>query len=367
MSFVNVDGSIACTLQVCQQTLVKLYNHLEHSFQDADHSSELPRCSDTIGRLSMWDSETGAGFGRLDHGLRKSSMLREGTEELLQELATISDEGKRCKNVTHLFINFKIALSLVQRVNQDGADDDSKAHECSAATNVDDSTSSEPGSNLSLSSTDTSSPLHQKITEMHDILDCLLRQVPALQDPAPHDTRTKDDYEGVYSVDLSHLKSKYPKASQDLLNRLAVTNWKRRQQLMSLRARNEEEEIAVEPALNIGNSATSEDNDSDTTSEAEAEASQYSRVNSTGLQSQLTGEWTAFSGNGSTMGTAITSMSGDPPLKMPNLDQPVERVDAHRLRLPRPPKPNSMLEGKQFRCPYCSFELMEVATLATWK
>ncbi|KAL9042221.1 MAG: hypothetical protein Q9214_003848 [Letrouitia sp. 1 TL-2023] len=275
-------------------------------------------------------------------------MLREGAEELLQELFTISDEA--------------------QRVNQDGTDDDSKAHECSATANLDDSTSSEPGSNLSLSSNDVSSPLHQKITEMHDILDCLLRQVPALQDPAPHDTRTKDDYEGAYSVDLAHLKSKYPEASQELLNRLAVANWKRRQQLMCLRAHNEEEEIVVESAPNIGNLATSEKNDSinsDTVSEAEA--SQYSTVNSTGLQSQLTGEWTAFSGNGSTMGTAITSMSGDPPLKIPNLDQPVERVDAHRLRLPRPPKPNSMLEGKQFKCPYCSFELVDVATLATWK
>lgn len=94
MSFVNVDGSIAYTLRVCQQTLVRLYDHLEHSLQDVDHISELPRCGDTVGRLSMWDSETGAGLGRLDHGLRKSSLLREGTEELLQELSTIGDEGR---------------------------------------------------------------------------------------------------------------------------------------------------------------------------------------------------------------------------------------------------------------------------------
>lgn len=37
-----------------------------------------------------------------------------------------------------------------------------------------------------------------------------------------------DEYEGAYSIDLSHLKSKLPKAGSDLLNYLGVANWKRR-------------------------------------------------------------------------------------------------------------------------------------------
>ena len=227
------------------------------------------------------------------------------------------------------------------------------------------SSSSEPESNLLLSSTDFSSPLHQNISEIHDILGCLLRQVPSLQDPTPHDTRTKDNFEGAYSFNLSHIQSKYPKANKDLLSRLGNANWTLRRQLISFRTQDEEQEVAAEPALNVGSSVTSEDNDNDTVSEADA--SQYSNVKNTGLHHQLTDTWTAFSENGLTLGTVITSMDGDPMLKMLSFDQPVARVEAHRLKLPRSLKPNSGFEGKQFRCPYCSYQLVKVVGLKTWK
>ena len=313
----------------------------------------------------MWNAETGAGVGQLDHGLRKSSRLRETTEELLQELTAISDEGWAPRNVQHLVANFDIALLLVQGISKDGEGNDGRAPEYPEVWNRDNSVSSEPGSLLSSSSIEVPSPLHQMITEMHDVLNCLLREVPSLQDPAPHDARMKDDYEGAFSADLSHLQSKYPQANEELLNRLGVANWKRRQQLMSIRAQDKGEEIAIGLALKIGTSATSEDNDNDTSSAAET--SQYSDVHSIGLQSQITDEWTAFSGTSSTMPTAITSMTGDPVPVKPSLAQPAEKPDSHRLRLPRPPKPNSMFEGEQFECPYCSFELVEVASLAIWK
>ena len=263
--------------------------------------------------------------------------------------------------------NRSAAFSLINSNNVDGRDNVSKTPQRSAATDVEDATSSELGSNLSGSTTDTSLPLHQAITEIHDILDCLLRQVPALQDPAPHDSRTREEYDGAYSVDLSHLKSKFPKASSDVLNHLGIANWKRRQQLMSLRTQVEDEEVATAPALKAGKSAISEDSESDDTSEAEAVASQYSNVESTGLQSRTTGEVSIFSRNVSTMGTAITSISGTPMYKRPSFEPDMERQETHRLNLPRPPKPNSMLEGKKFKCPYCSFELVEVANLKTWR
>ena len=96
MSFVNVDGSIACALRNCLQSLVRLRSDLEKSLEHADYISESPRCSDAVGRLSMWDSETGAGLGRLDHGLRKSSRLRDGALDLLHELTNATDEGTCC-------------------------------------------------------------------------------------------------------------------------------------------------------------------------------------------------------------------------------------------------------------------------------
>ena len=231
---------------------------------------------------------------------------------------------------------------------------------------------SEPGSNLSLSSTEYSSPLHQAITEIHDILGCLSRQLSALQDPAPHDAMINDYYEGAYSSDLSHIENKYPEANPELLRRLGNANWKRRQQLMSLRAQSEKEdegeedgEEAVLATLDMYDSAPSQDRDDETTSEGGV--SFCSKVESTGPHAQAMGTWTNFSGNGSTLGTAITSMAGDPVPTLPDLARPVARAVVHRLRLPRPPKPNSTLEGKRFRCPYCSYELVEVMTLRTWK
>ena len=99
MSFISVDGSISYTLRTCQQTLVKLYDHLKHLPQDAEDIAEAQRCGDAIDQLFMWDSETGAGQGQLDHGLQKASMLRDGMNELLQELTTISDEGGYCEKI----------------------------------------------------------------------------------------------------------------------------------------------------------------------------------------------------------------------------------------------------------------------------
>ena len=90
-------------------------------------------------------------------------------------------------------------------------------------------------------------------------------------------------------------------------------------------------------------------------------------MESIGLQSRTTGEVSTFSRNVSTMGTAITLISGEPIYKRPSFEPDMERLETHRLNLRRPPKPNSMFEGKRFECPYCSFELVEVANLKTWR
>jgi hypothetical protein len=47
-----------------------------------------------VGRLRLWDAETGAKEGHLDHALRKSSRLRDGVLELLHDLRDLSAQGK---------------------------------------------------------------------------------------------------------------------------------------------------------------------------------------------------------------------------------------------------------------------------------
>ena len=97
MAFVEVDGSIAWLFRNCRQSLRELYHSLLKLPQDAQDASEGQRCSDEIGRLDMWDTETGASEGHLDHALRLSSRLRDGVVELLQDLGQLSAEGMASK------------------------------------------------------------------------------------------------------------------------------------------------------------------------------------------------------------------------------------------------------------------------------
>lgn len=93
MAFVKVDGSIASLFLQCQQNLTELRDILREIPQDAQDAREHQRCCDEIGRLGMWDLETGAQEGHLDHALRRSSMLRDGVLKLLQELVELSAQG----------------------------------------------------------------------------------------------------------------------------------------------------------------------------------------------------------------------------------------------------------------------------------
>ena len=97
MAFVEVDGSIARLIRNCQKTLRELHHSLLKLPEDAQDASEGQRCGDEIGRLDMWDTETGASEGHLDHALRLSSRLRDGVVELLHDLTQLSVEGMACQ------------------------------------------------------------------------------------------------------------------------------------------------------------------------------------------------------------------------------------------------------------------------------
>lgn len=233
----------------------------------------------------------------------------------------------------------------------------------------DSSAASEQDISVDSSSASSSTPLQQHLTEVREILTCLFRLLPALQDPAPHDTRFNASNPGGDVFDHSHVRSKFPQANPELLSRLGSANWKRRQQLMLLRAQDEQETVAEDAGIkdtgikDTVSPPTHEDGDD----LSAVDISYYSRSEEVTQGSQVAGEWTNSSGFASGIGTALTSVSNNPVPKSQALDRPPIGVEAQRLKLPRPPEPNSSLVGQQFRCPYCFHSLVAIDSFSTWK
>ena len=100
---------------------------------------------------------------------------------------------------------------------------------------------------------------------------------------------------------------------------------------------------------------------------SEVDVSVYSPSSGLGPESEITGEFTASSEINSWQGTAMTSLARDSVDESRDLDRPMVAVEAHRLRLPRPPVPNSMFEGHQFKCPYCYRRLVDIYSFPSWK
>ena len=229
---------------------------------------------------------------------------------------------------------------------------------------ISESDSSEQEISVDSSSANPSTPLEQHLTEVRETLTCLFRLLPTLKDPAPHDTRTNASNPGGDVFDHSHVRSKFSQANPELLSRLGSANWKRRQQLMFLRARDEEESMAENNGTKgTVSHPTYEDGDDLSATDIWC----YSHGEDVTQGSQMAGGWTSSSGFASGIGTALTSLSNDPVPKSQALERPIFGVEAQRLKLPRPPEPNSSLDGQQFRCPYCFHSLVAIASFSAWK
>ena len=184
----------------------------------------------------------------------------------------------------------------------------------------------------------------------------------ALRDPTPHDIRSQASYEESHHFDQSHVMSKFPKATSELINRLGTANWRRREKLMFLRSKNEDNVLEEGDKGEVAPSPEGEQ-----LIGSEPDVSAYSHSSGLGPESEVTGEFTVSSEMDSWQGTAMTSLTGNGVRELQDLSRPMVAVEAHRLRLPRPPEPNSMFEGHQFKCPYCYRGLVEIYSFPSWK
>lgn len=92
------------------------------------------------------------------------------------------------------------------------------------------------------SSSDSETSLQQSTDDIEEIVNCLLKLIPALQDPAPQDIYRREASEYEANEDIELVAKIFPKVLPSLASRLGFASWKRRQSCQKLRQRNHHNE-----------------------------------------------------------------------------------------------------------------------------
>ena len=95
MTFLPSDGSISSLYGRCEVAFDILQTSINDLPSETQDRLESQRCSDEVGRLSIWADEVGAKGGYLDYTLRKSSRLQKRVIDLLEELEMIVSHGEK--------------------------------------------------------------------------------------------------------------------------------------------------------------------------------------------------------------------------------------------------------------------------------
>ena len=89
---------------------------------------------------------------------------------------------------------------------------------------------------------DSETSLQQCADDLEEIVNCLIKLIPALQDPAPQDMYSGEASQNEANEDIKLVEKLFPKVASFLADRLGFANWKRRQFLQKLRQRNHQNE-----------------------------------------------------------------------------------------------------------------------------
>ena len=92
------------------------------------------------------------------------------------------------------------------------------------------------GSASSRASSESDTSLQQLTGDVEECVNCLIRLVPVLRDPAPQDIHKQTVSQSEVHEDVELARRMFPQATTLLLRRLGVANWKRRQTLLGLKS-----------------------------------------------------------------------------------------------------------------------------------
>lgn len=90
-------------------------------------------------------------------------------------------------------------------------------------------------------SSDSETSLQQCADDLEEIVNCLIKLIPALQDPAPQDMYSGEAPQNEANEDIKSVGKIFPKVTPFLATRLGFANWKRRQFFQKLSQRHQNE------------------------------------------------------------------------------------------------------------------------------
>lgn len=340
------------------------------SHAESEHLTAARRYSDEIDRLKIWAYEHDVESGGLDYKLRDSSTLRRRVLSLVAQLSGTTD---------------------TTRLNVDGDDETGRNagfETLVAGTPVhlllsredDDTTSLSLDTDCTLPDSLSDSPL----THIHDVVNLLFGLGPTLLDPVPRDRIEWSAHQDAAHYDVGHVQARFPQAERSLLERLGRANWERRQYLIRLRSKLNEDNhdsLGLDNISLVGTrleklslgSVASDPGDDDTSGDDVSDVGEaltemlptydYLTETDASVRSPLSGTVSnsqsefRFSANDA-QSTALTEPSKGVPHTGPTI---------LRYAVPAPPHPNQHFSGDEFLCPFCAHRISDMKSAAEWK
>lgn len=327
------------------------------------------RYSDEIDRLKIWAHEHNAESGGLDYKLRDSSRLRKRVLSLLAQLSGTSETTR-----------------------SDGDDEEEAGRDAGLQTLMagtpvhllpsredDDSTSLSLDTNCTLPDSLSDSPL----THIHDVVNLLFGLGPTLLDPVPRDRIEWSAHQDAAQYDVGHVQARFPEADKSLIERLGRASWERRQYLIRLRSKLDEDNHEAPVFDNIslvGNhldklilgslaSDSGDDTSGDDVSDVGEALTAMSQAHGPLMDADAStrGPMTATVSTSQSDFQFSTNDAQSTALTAPSKGVSHTGPSVSRYAIPAPPSPNENFSGDEFLCPFCAHKVSDMKSAAEWK
>lgn len=324
------------------------------------------RYSDEKERLEIWAYEHDVKSGNLDHKLRDASILRKRVLSLLAQLSGTTDTKSLSDGDEETFkdAGFETLTSPVHLL---------------LSREDDDATSLSLDTDFTLPDSLSDSPL----THIHDVVNLLFGLGPTLLDPAPRDRFECSAHKDAAHYDIDHVQARFPNAHKSLLERLGRANWERRQYLIRLRSKlNEDnhdtpgldaarpvkthlEKLTTESDASESGIDSSDDDVSDVVEAPTASSQAYDL----GLETDPSIRSPMITTDASTPSEFQFSVNDVESTALTEPSKGVAQAEPAGVRyaVPAPPHPNERLGGDEFLCPFCAHKASDMKSRAEWK